>query len=109
MKLSNQLKKMFVDMSQQTAGFNSSIMTAPNTAALGASVQNTIRDSYKSMINNFRSDYDTAFSKIRNIANEIGLEDSELRIPLQNLKDFIDNKLNVMNPTLKIQNGLSKY
>ena len=100
-ELSNQLKKMFVDMSQQTAGFNSSIMTAPNTAALGASVQNTIRDSYKSMINNFRSDYDTAFSRIRNIANEIGLEDSELRIPLQNLKDFIDNKLNVMNPTLK--------
>ena len=100
-EVSNQLKKMFLDMSEQTAGFNSAIMTAPNTAALGASVQNTIRDSYKTMISNFRSDYDIAFSKIRNIANEIGLEDSELRIPLKNLKDFINNKLNVTNPTLK--------
>lgn len=100
-EVSNQLKKMFVDMSQQTAGFNSSIITAPNTAALGASVQNTIRDSYKTMIGNFRSDYNTAFSKIRNIANDIGLGDAELKIPLKNIGQFIDNKLNTTNPTLK--------
>jgi len=99
--VTNHLNKIFKDLSEQTGGFNSSIMGAPSQAALGLSVQKTIRDSYRTMIDNFRFDYDKAFSKVRNLSDELEIPDAEIKINLKNLQNLIDNKLKTTNPTMK--------
>ena len=97
--LSNQLKKMMGDLSAETGGFGP-IMGAMDSAALGKSVQDTMKDSYKSMVSNFRADYDDAFSAIRNFEVNQGLK-GRIKADLENLGKYIDDVLDEKSPLLK--------
>ena len=111
-EVSNYLNKLMQDLSAETGGFGP-IMGSMDDAALGKSVQDTIREAYRSMQGNFRADYDEAFSALRNLAidpkggsgaGSIGIGDSftsKLTSDLKGISVYIDDYLAVQKPLLK--------
>tara|TARA_R100000781_G_scaffold36484_1_gene25850 strand:- start:6217 stop:9297 length:3081 start_codon:yes stop_codon:yes gene_type:complete len=97
--VSNYLNKMMGDLSSETGGFGP-IMEAMDSAALGKSVQDTMKNSYKSMVDNFRADYDDAFSAIRNFEINQGLK-GRIKADLEDLGKYIDDVLDEKSPLLK--------
>ena len=111
-EVSNYLDKLMKDLSAETGGFGP-ILEDVSRAQLGKSVQDTIRESYRSMQSNFRADYDDAFSALRNLgidskagsgAGSIGIGDaftSKLTSDLKGISTYIDDYLSVQKPLLK--------
>jgi len=112
MEVSNTLSQLMKDLSSETGGFGP-VMGAMDNAALGKSVQDTMKESYRSMQANFRADYDDAFSTLRNLAVDpkggstadsigIGVKFTDkLTSDLKDISTYIDDYLNVQKPLLK--------
>jgi len=110
--VSNYLNKLMEDLSAETGRFGP-ILEDISRAKLGKSVQDTIRESYKSMQSNFRADYDDAFSALRNLGIDpkggsgtasigIGAQfTAKLTSDLKGIAKYIDDYLAVDKPLLK--------
>ena len=110
--VSNYLNKLMEDLSAETGRFGP-ILEDISRAKLGKSVQDTIRESYKSMTDNFRLDYNDAFSALRNLgidpkggtgAESIGIGaqfTAKLTSDLKGIATYIDDYLKVDKPLLK--------
>ena len=110
--VSNYLNKLMEDLSAETGRFGP-ILEDISRAKLGKSVQDTIRESYKSMQSNFRADYNDAFSALRNLgidpkggsgAASIGIGaqfTAKLTSDLKGISTYIDDYLKVDKPLLK--------
>ena len=113
-EVSDTLNKLMQDLSAETGGFGP-ILEDVSRAQLGKSVQDTMRESYRSMQVNFRADYDDAFSTLRNLAVDpkgasgsgtasIGVGEqftAKLTSDLKDISTYIDDYLNVQKPLLK--------
>ena len=62
-EVTNYLNKMMQDLSEQTGGFGP-IMQATDQAALGKSVQDTIKKSYNTLQSDFRNQYNKIFDDL---------------------------------------------
>ena len=89
-EVTNYLNKMMQDLSEQTGGFGP-ILQASDKAALGNSVQKTIKDSYKSLQADFQNQYDDVFASIdREIADNFG---GKVQIKLDQLGKKIEKRI----------------
>ena len=96
-EVTNYLNKMMQDLSEQTGGFGP-ILQASDKAALGNSVQKTIKDSYKSLQADFKQQYDDVFASIdKEIADNFG---GKVKIKLDELGEKIKQRIETDDPLL---------
>jgi hypothetical protein len=96
------LNKMMQDLSSETGGFGP-IMEAMDSAKLGASVQNTLKQAYDDTIEHHKEIYDMIDDKIARMESAPILEQFKARIAadLTKVADRIDNRLTKLDPLLK--------
>ena len=108
-EISEYLNNMMLDLSSETGGFGP-IMEAMDSAALGKSVQDTIKNSYKTMQDQFEKQYASAWREIDsyagvlrgNLGKRITKETQEsVTQELKGLQKFIDDTLDIEDPTLQ--------
>ena len=96
-EVTNYLNKMMQDLSEQTGGFGP-IMQATDQAALGKSVQDTIKNSYKTLQSDFRNQYNKIFDDL-DVLQKTEF-DNKVRADLSELNEFIKKRINTDDPLL---------
>lgn len=93
--MSNQLQRLIEDLTEQTGGFDSGILLAPQRAELGASIQSTIKNAYIDMQKGFEGRYKTLFDEVDKFTG-----DKDIRINLDDISQYINQILdrNVLLP-----------
>lgn len=100
--ISQYLNKMMQDLSSETGGFGP-IMEAMDSAKLGASVQNTLKQAYDDVIEHHQKIYKSIDEDIATIESVPVLEKLNARIAadLTKVADRIEDRLDKLDPLLK--------
>ena len=85
--IQNEITRLITDLSEQSAGFNSSVMNAaiPGKKELGKNIQKTISEAYKQMMKNHESSYNSIFNRLDKLNPEYTVDLSDIEKTLNQI------------------------